>query len=94
MISPDLINAMFEGCGTLFIALNIRRLWQDKLVRGLDWRVQVFFTAWGIWNIFYYPYLGQLFSFIAGIGIVAANVVYVAMVIYYVRKEKHNGPTA
>lgn len=84
---PDLINALFESAGGLFILLNIRRILRDKMVRGFDWRVMAFFTVWGYWNIFYYPYLGQWLSFVAGIGIVAMNSIYVTLMLYYIRKE-------
>lgn len=89
-MTPDLINAIFEGGGTFFLLLSTRRLYLDKMVRGIDWRSQVFFTSWGLWNVFYYPHLGQLFSFVAGIGLVAVNILYVAMIIYYIRQERQN----
>lgn len=88
MLTPDLINASFEGVGAFIILLNIRRILADKLVRGVDWRVMGFFTLWGVWNIYYYPHLGQWLSFLAGLGICAANIVYLALMIHYVRKEQ------
>lgn len=90
-MTPDLINAAFEALGTVFVGLNVLRLYRDKMVRGVDWRVMGFFTVWGLWNIFYYPHLGQWLSFAAGIGIAAANVVYLALLLYYIKKEKRDG---
>lgn len=88
MLTPDLINAAFEALGGFVILLNIRRIRQDKIVRGMDWKVLAFFTSWGFWNLYYYPALDQMFSFYAGIGIVAANVVYLYLICYYIRYEK------
>ncbi len=85
---PDLINAIFEGLGGFIILLNVRRILQDKLVRGFDWRVMGFFTLWGVWNLYYYPHLGQWLSFVAGIWIVLVNAVYLSLMIYYIRLEK------
>lgn len=85
---PDLINAAFEALGGFILLLNVRRILRDKLVRGADWRVMGFFTLWGMWNLFYYPHLGQWLSFAAGIWIAVVNTIYLALMIYYVQKEK------
>lgn len=87
MQAPDLANALFEGGGGFIILLNVRRILRDKLVRGFDWRVMAFFTTWGLWNLFYYPHLGQWLSFAVGAWTTAANAVYLALMIYYIRKE-------
>lgn len=84
---PDLVNAVFEGAGGFFVYLSIRRLLRDKLVRGLDWKMLGFFTAWGCWNLFYYPHLDQWLSFAAGLGLVVTNAVYLVLVLYYTGKE-------
>lgn len=87
-MDADLVNASFEGLGGLVILLNVRRILRDRIVRGVDWRVMAFFFAWGLWNLYYYPHLGQTWSFFAGIGIAAANAVYLGLLIYYVNKER------
>lgn len=89
---PDVINALFEGAGTLFMVLTIRRLLQDKMVRGFDWRTMTFFALWAYWNMFYYPYLDQMFSYLAGLGLAASNTVYVLLMIYYILREKGRVP--
>lgn len=88
LLSPDLVNAAFEGAASFFILLNVRRILRDKLVRGTDWRVMAFFATWGYWNLFYYPSLGQWLSFTAGLGTVVADTVYLALMIYYVHRER------
>lgn len=88
-------NAFFEGVGSLVIWLNVRRLYIDKMVAGMDWRVTVFFTAWGFFNMGLYPALGLWWSFVAGIGIAVANCVWVFMVVHYNRiNRRMSTPTA
>ena len=87
METPDLINGLFESLGSLFILLSIIKLYRDKQVRGISYIHVGFFSAWGLWNIYYYPYLGQWVSFLGGLLIVITNTVYLGMLIYYSNKE-------
>lgn len=80
---PDLINGTLEACGALFIFLSVRKLYQDKCVRGVSWLHAGFFAVWGYWNLFYYPHLDQWFSFFGGVAIVATNTFWLAQLIYY-----------
>ena len=86
----DTANASFEMLGGIFLWLNVLRLYRDKLVRGWDWRVMVFFTVWGFWNLYYYPHLDQWLSFVAGAFIAVTNAVYLALALYYIRKERQS----
>ncbi len=86
MTAPDIVNGLFEVLGGLTTALNIRALMRDKEVKGVDWRLTFFYTAWGLWNLFYYPHLGQWASFAGGVVIVAGNAVWLALVIHYRRR--------
>lgn len=79
----DMGNAFFELIGSVLVWLNVRQLHRDKEVKGYDWRVTVFWTAWGIFNLGFYPYLGLWLSLIGGISIVVANAVWVYMVLHY-----------
>jgi ABC-type transport system involved in cytochrome c biogenesis permease subunit len=85
----DLINGIFESVGGFFIVwLNVIRMKKDKTVKGVNIWVQVFYTAWGIWNLFYYPSLNQWFSFIGGLGLVVGNGVWCVMAAYYTWESK------
>ncbi|HXJ44351.1 MAG TPA: hypothetical protein VNH18_34000 [Bryobacteraceae bacterium] len=79
----DLGNGLFECLGGLVLWQNVRRILQDKKLAGVDWRVTGFFTAWGFWNLWYYPHLHQTLSFIGGLNIVAANFVWLWFAIKY-----------
>lgn len=86
----DLINGIFELSGSLFILLSIIKLYKSKIVRGVSYIHIGYFSAWGFWNIYYYPYLKQWISFIGGIGIIITNTTYLILLIYYTIKEKQN----
>lgn len=81
----DAVNGIFELVGGLMIWLNVLRLYRDKRVAGVCVPVTVFFFAWGVWNLFFYPHLGQWVSFAGGLFIVAANAVWVALAVRYER---------
>lgn len=83
----DLINGFFECVGGLLIFENCRVIYRDKMVRGVSVPVTTFFTCWGLWNLLYYPSLDQWLSFYGGLIIVAANVLWVSLAVFYVRKE-------
>lgn len=86
----DYINAIFEFSGAFFIYLSIRRLYQQKLVRGVHWGTTAFFSVWGLWNLYYYPSLDQWASFAGGVAICATNAIYLSMIFYYVWKERQD----
>jgi len=83
MTLPDLINGLFECCGGFFIALSVRKLHRDKKVKGVSWVHAAFFSAWGYWNLFYYPHLGQWLSFAGGVFLVAVNTLWLCQMWYW-----------
>jgi hypothetical protein len=82
---PDLINGSFEFLGGFALWDNVKRIRKDKQVRGVNWKVTLFFTSWGFWNLFYYPHLGQWLSFAGGVNIVAANAFWLYFAVKYRR---------
>jgi ABC-type transport system involved in cytochrome c biogenesis permease subunit len=84
---PDIINCTFESMGGFFVLASIIKTYKDKKVRGIHWLTTLFFAAWGYWNLFYYPLLGQWASLFGGIFVTLANTVWVSMLVYYTRKE-------
>jgi ABC-type uncharacterized transport system permease subunit len=87
-MTPDLINGCLKSAGGFFIALSVRKLYHEKIVRGVSWIPVAFFSAWGYWNLFYYPALDQWFSFVGGVGIVLINTVWLAQIAYYLWRER------
>lgn len=75
-MSIDLVNGLFEAGGAVLLWLDVARLARDRQLRGVYWPVRAFFLLWGVWNLWYYPASGQLWSYYAGLGVVAANAVW------------------
>ena len=83
----DLINGLFELIGGALNWINVKYLLRDKQVKGVAVFPCAFFSAWGLWNLYYYPALNQWMSFMGGLIIVSANGVWVGLAIYYKHKE-------
>lgn len=84
----DIFNGIFELCGAPFVLLSIVKLHREKVVKGVSFYAVAYFTAWGIWNLYYYPQLDQWWSFAGGIALVVVNGIWVGQMIYYGRKTK------
>ena len=87
IVVPDAINGLFEITGGFVVLLNVRQILRDKCVRGVHWGPCLFFSIWGWWNLFYYPFLEQWIS-TAGAGFVAlSNTTWCVMVLKYWRQR-------
>jgi hypothetical protein len=82
-VSPDAINGTLELIGSALVWFNVLALWRAKQVRGVHWGSSAFFCLWGAWNLYFYPALGQWFSFYGGISVIAANVTWVMLAVRY-----------
>lgn len=89
MSIPDLINGSFELTGGFVILLNVRRLLRDRRVEGVDWRVFAFMSAWGFWNLFYYPSLHQWASFAGGLLLAIVNTTWVILALRTIAWNRH-----
>jgi len=88
MIWQDSFNGLYELLGGVFIFFHCYRIYCDKKVRGVSLTAVVFFMTWGIWNLYYYPFLSQWCSFVGGLGLTSMNFLYLILLIYYILKEK------
>ncbi len=91
MTWPDIVNGAFECLAALFLLLNLRRLSRDKCTRGISITAVVFFSMWGGWNLYYYPYLDQWVSFVGGIAVVLVNSAWVCLAVWYTYRNKAEG---
>jgi len=82
-MTPDHMNALFELVGSFLTWMNAWCLYQEKQTKGVYWPTAAFFSVWGMWNLFYYPSLGQYWSFYAGILLVSGNVAWVWLAVKY-----------
>lgn len=82
-MTPDAINGAFELVGSITLWLNVLALYRAKQVRGVHYAGAAFFTCWGVWNLYFYPALGQWLSFAGGISVAAANATWLTLAIIY-----------
>src|SRR5690349_13610183 len=76
----DLVNGLFEAIGAACVLMNVRALLRDRHIAGVHWAPTVFFTAWGAWNVVYYPTLDQWFSTAGGSLLLLANLWWIFLV--------------
>lgn len=86
MLSPDTVNGVFEFGGSIFTWMNVRRVVLDRGYAGVYVPGIVFFAGWGLWNLFYYPFLHQWVSFLGGLSIVLSNLAWVTALLWFGRK--------
>ena len=84
----DMLNAGFELMGFVMMLPSIIRAYRLRSVVGVHWATPAFFWIWGLWNVFYYPHLGQWFSFTAGLLLVISNTAWFLLVLRYTPREK------
>lgn len=82
----DFVNGLFELFAGILSWANIKALYRDKEVKGVNLYVSLFFLAWSYWNCFYYPSLGQWLSFVGGLAILVANTIWFVLAMYYQRR--------
>lgn len=87
MTLPDAINGGFEIGGAAAQLLSIRALMRSRHLEGVSWTATAFFSGWGMWNLFYYPHLGQTLSFLGGAALVCVNLTWVALALRYSRRR-------
>jgi len=89
-MNNDIMNALFEFIGGLFLWMNVLTLYKDKVIKGVYYPTVIFFFLWGIWNLWYYPSLNQWWSFAGGLWLATANLVWILLFMYYKFKENIN----
>ena len=82
-MSPDTVNGMFELLGAVFLVANCVRLYRDKQIKGVSPLPIVFFAVWGLWNLYFYPSVGAMWSFWGGIAVVTVNAFWLGQLAYY-----------
>ena len=62
----DAINGILELVGAFFLLTNCMLLYHHKRVQGISVYTTVFFTTWGLWNLYFYPANKLWLSFAGG----------------------------
>ncbi len=84
----DVVNGIFELGGSIVIWMNVKAILRDREIKGVDWRVTVWFTLWGFFNLILYPLLGMVWSTIAGAILCLGNLTWVFMAYRVVTSDK------
>ncbi len=79
----DLINGCFELIGGITSLNNCRIILKDKEVKGLSIYSMLFFISWGLYNLYFYPSIGQEFSFYGAVMMVISNITWSILAIYF-----------
>lgn len=87
----DLINGLFEAFGAYAAWKNFFRLRQEREIKGVVWQIWLFYAAWGLWNIIFYPFVGAWFSAVMGAVLTAGNLAWCYLAIQI---SKPNGVVA
>jgi hypothetical protein len=88
-MQPDHINGTFEFLGGIAVWSNVHRIWKDRELKGINWIVTLFFLVWTLWNLYYYPALGQWWSFWGGLSIASGNLAWLLSLLYIMTRKKH-----
>lgn len=84
----DLLNGLFEMVGAAALGMNVRSLWIHREIKGVHWAPVVFYTVWGLFNLFFYPANGLWISFYGGIAVMLVNVAWLALLIRFRREGR------
>jgi hypothetical protein len=68
------------------LLLNVRCLLRDRKVAGVSLLPTAWFSAWGIWNAYFYWHLGLILSWSAGVAVVLVNATWVGLALWFGRK--------
>ena len=85
LVWQDVFNGAFEFLGAPFIFMSVLKLHKDKEVKGVSWTHVAFFSSWGLWNLYFYPFMGAWFSFLGGVALVLVNITWLLQLIYYIK---------
>ena len=88
----DFTNGVFEALAGWFVLVNCRRVLLDRQVAGVSVWATAFFASWSVWNLYFYPSLGQWLSFAGGLVVGVGNIAYVALLVRFSRRTPNNGP--
>jgi hypothetical protein len=90
----DMINGLFELLGAVMMTRSVWKLWCDKVLYGYDPMGTIVFTAYGLWNLIFYPSQGLMWSWYGGVALVAVNGTWLGLLIWLYRRPIKDRATA
>lgn len=92
-MTADQINCLFPFVGCFVILLNIKKLYNDKEVKGVHWFPPLFFYSGQAWGVYFLYTLEQWYSMTSGALFLFCSFVWYFMMIYYKVINRDNGGT-
>jgi hypothetical protein len=88
----DLINGLLELGGALITLLSVRQILRDRVMMGFHWGPTIFFTGWGVWNLYFYPSIGMPISTAGAAALVLVNAVYLSLMLRFWNGNRRKSP--
>lgn len=85
MSFPDTFNGSLECVCAVMLALDVRALMRAKMAKGVSILARMFFWGWSIWNLWWYPHLGQWFSFVGAVAVMLPQSAWIYLLWRYRR---------
>ena len=82
-MTPDMINGGMQMIGALLLANNCRLTIKHRAAKGVSMISTCLFSVWGAWSIYYYASLSQWYSVTGGAMMVAMDVVWIGLMMYF-----------
>lgn len=82
-LNPDYTQAFWELGSACFQLPNVFAIRKSKSISGIHWYATAFFTAWGIYNLWFYTALNLPTAYWAGLAITAVNLLWLGHLCYY-----------
>lgn len=84
----DFIMGLIQLVSAGFMGISVWQLYKAKLVRGISAITVSFWVAWGFWDLYYFPSLGQWWAFAGAVAVTLINMLYVYLIVTYNRRER------
>ena len=91
-MTRDLINGLLETGGALITLLSVRQIIRDRVMMGFHWGPTIFFTGWGIWNLYFYPSIGMPLSTAGAALLVLVNMAYLYLMLCFWDGNRRKSP--
>jgi hypothetical protein len=83
----DFLNSWFEWIASGMVYLNVWTIFKAKKINGVSLFATWYFSALGLFNLFYYSQLHQYISFSAGILVAIGDLIYLYLFLKYCKNK-------
>jgi len=86
----DVINSIFQVGAGFALFGNVHRSYKEKRVLGVSIFTQLYIVIWGLFALYFFFTLNQLFSMWTSFFVLLINSTWLFQIFYY-REKKVNG---